>query len=114
MREELEPNCPAQAVKLLESIEPSSTPVVVCTHGEVIDYIQRHLRGANPPGFGPDQPGDKGSRWILQLDNGAVAFAQYLPPTSSLAASKRPMANRPSAAGLVLRRLAARQRGDGG
>lgn len=79
--EDLGPNCPTKAVQLLESLKPNSRPVIVCTHGEVIEHIQRHLPGAKAAGFGADQPRDKGSAWVLQLQSGVIDSAHYVPPT---------------------------------
>lgn len=55
-------------------------PVVVCTHGETIEALQRRLvRAASLP-FEPGSPHEKGSTWVLRVDHGRFTGAEYLPP----------------------------------
>lgn len=78
--EDLGPDCPAKAVGVIEGLTARKGSIVVCTHGEVIEYLQQHLLGATGAGFGADQPRDKGSIWVLGLENRAIASARYVPP----------------------------------
>jgi broad specificity phosphatase PhoE len=81
--EGLGPGCPPDSISVMEALKPSGDPVVVCTHGEVIEYLQHHMGGAKRAGFGADRPREKGSIWVLQLANQTVIFAQYVPPTTA-------------------------------
>jgi len=53
---------------------------VVCTHGEVIHYLQTHLGSDGPPTFGEQSPREKASVWILDGTGGRFINATYLPP----------------------------------
>jgi 8-oxo-dGTP diphosphatase len=81
--DELGPTCSSDAIDVLTSLTPRADPVVLCTHGEVIQYLQRHLRGATAAGFGDDQPRDKGSIWILQVVDREVTSAHYVSPIAA-------------------------------
>ena len=54
--------------------------VVLCTHGEVIHYMQAQLGQHGPPGFGPASLREKGSVWVLERTDGRFTGARYLPP----------------------------------
>jgi broad specificity phosphatase PhoE len=79
----LGPDCPADSIAVIESLKPSAKPVVVCTHGEVIEYLQHHLGRAKTAGFGADRPREKGSIWVLQLENQMVIGARYVAPITA-------------------------------
>ena len=54
--------------------------VVLCTHGEVIHYMQAQLGQHGPPGFGPASLREKGSVWVLERCDGRFMEAAYLHP----------------------------------
>ncbi len=55
---------------------------VLCTHGEVIARIFKHLR-AEGLELGPQPRWAKGSTWVLGRDGGRVAEASYLEPLAA-------------------------------
>lgn len=55
-------------------------PVVVCTHGETIETLQRRFGRSTKLPFEPGSPHEKGSTWILRAKNGRFTGAEYLPP----------------------------------
>lgn len=57
-------------------------PVVVCTHGETIEALQRLVVAPTALPFGPGSPHEKGSTWVLQVQDGRVTGAEYLPPAA--------------------------------
>ena len=79
----LGPGRPADSIGVMESLKSSGDPVVVYTHGEVIEYLQHLMEGAKRAGFGADRPREKGSIWVLQLENQMIIFARYVPPITS-------------------------------
>ena len=54
--------------------------VVLCTHGEVIHYMQAQLGQHGPPGFGPASLREKGSVWVLDRADGRFTGAAYVSP----------------------------------
>lgn len=76
--EALVPRLDGQAIPLLHDLGATKGPVVLCTHGEVIEAVQRAV---DFPGSGPDAGRkEKGSIWVLRYAEGAVTRACYLPP----------------------------------
>lgn len=85
----LQPEAGDEAVALLQKIAGEEEgPVVVCTHGETIETLQRRLVGRRRIGFGPDKVRDKGSVWILHAQGGRFTSADYVPPRSLQASSR--------------------------
>ncbi len=69
----------SQALRLVEKLFDQDS--VLCTHGDVmrdlLDHFARHgvkLR---------DHRMEKGSIWVLDIDDGAVTGARYLPPPTT-------------------------------
>jgi 8-oxo-(d)GTP phosphatase len=62
-------------------------PVVVCTHGETIEVLQKRFGRSTKLPFEPGSPHEKGSTWVLRVKNGRFTGAEYLPPGRSGAAS---------------------------
>jgi 8-oxo-dGTP diphosphatase len=62
----------------LAIIEGATQPVVLCSHGDVIGDLMQHLasRGVALD----DDRIEKGSTWVLQVEQGDVVKARYLPP----------------------------------
>jgi len=54
-------------------------PVVLCTHGDVIEEILAKL-AASGVDVGPEPRAAKGSVWVLDGGDGTVRGARYLPP----------------------------------
>jgi broad specificity phosphatase PhoE len=54
-------------------------PVVLCTHGDVIEEILAKLT-AEGVALPADPPSAKGSVWVFEGIRGAVTGARYLPP----------------------------------
>jgi len=54
-------------------------PAALCTHGDVMRLVVEGLVAAGVPIEGPLEL-KKGATWILEVDDGAVARARYLPP----------------------------------
>ncbi len=57
--------------------------VVICTHGETIEALQRRLPRSAKLGFGPGGAHEKGSVWVLRARGGRFVSARYLPPGGS-------------------------------
>lgn len=65
--------------------EGDEGPVVLCTHGEVIDValaavMPRPVLEAARRAGAPAPPGDKGGTWVLSWRDGAVTSASFRPP----------------------------------
>jgi broad specificity phosphatase PhoE len=62
----------------LALVESATEPIVLCSHGDVIgDLIHRLVeRGVSLD----DDRIEKGSTWVLQVEEGDVVKARYLPP----------------------------------
>ena len=54
-------------------------PAALCTHGDVMQLAVEALVAAGVPIDGPLEF-KKGATWILEIDDGAVTEARYLPP----------------------------------
>ena len=52
--------------------------VVACAHGDLIPAAIDHLRSQGVPA--DDGDSKKGSTWLLEREQGAIARARYLPP----------------------------------
>ena len=62
----------------LAIIERSTAPTVLCSHGDVIGDLMHHLDQRGVPL--DDDRIEKGSTWVLQVEEGEVVKARYLPP----------------------------------
>ena len=62
-----------------EEILGLAGPAVVCSHGEVIPPVVRHVVDAGIPSEGP-LSWKKGSTWVLERDAGFPSMARYEPP----------------------------------
>jgi hypothetical protein len=57
--------------------------VVVCTHGETIEALQRRLARPGRLAFRPEGAHEKGSTWLLHASAGRITSATYLPPAAA-------------------------------
>lgn len=78
--EALGPQADRDAARLLRSLTYAPHPVVVCTHGETIEALQRRLSRPGRLAFAPGGAHEKGSVWLLQARRGRFVEATYLPP----------------------------------
>jgi 8-oxo-dGTP diphosphatase len=59
--------------------DPTLRTAVLCTHGELIGQLMRHLAGGGLTVRGPLR-WDKGSTWVLDTTDDVVTGARYLAP----------------------------------
>jgi 8-oxo-dGTP diphosphatase len=78
--EALRPRADRDAASLVRSLGSGTRAVVVCTHGETIEALQRRLARPGQLAFGPGSEHEKGSVWVLSGSGGRFAEAIYLPP----------------------------------
>ncbi len=78
--EALGPQADREAARLLRSLASAPHAVVVCTHGETIEALQRRLARPGKLAFGPGGAHEKGSVWLLHGSGGRFTSATYLPP----------------------------------
>jgi broad specificity phosphatase PhoE len=58
--------------------EETRSPVVACTHGDILDDLLGHLAGL---GISlPALHAPKGSTWTLEISDGRVSSVRYAPP----------------------------------
>lgn len=81
--EALGPQADRDAAQLLRSLASAPHAVVVCTHGETIEALQRRLARPGKSAFGPGGAHEKGSVWLLRARGGRFTSATYLPPSES-------------------------------
>ncbi len=62
----------------LTLIECATEPLVLCSHGDVIGDLMHHLDQRGVPL--DDDRMEKGSTWVLKVEDRAVVKAHYLPP----------------------------------
>lgn len=55
------------------------THAVLCTHGDVLGNVLDHLDRRGVP-LGKTRKLEKGSTWVLEVDNGEIASGRYVPP----------------------------------
>jgi phosphohistidine phosphatase SixA len=67
---------PADLVALL--LDPAAAEAVLCSHGELIGMAVTRLVGGRFEGDSLSWP--KGSTWMLEVTEGRVEDARYLPP----------------------------------
>ena len=64
----------------LELIERATEPIALCSHGDVIGDLMHDLAARGVPL--DDDRIEKGSTWVLQVEEGEIVKARYLPPPS--------------------------------
>ena len=62
----------------IELVQRAKAPIALCSHGDVIGDLMRHLAARGVPL--DDDRFEKGSTWVLQVEDGEVVKARYLPP----------------------------------
>lgn len=62
----------------LQLIQQATEPVMLCSHGDVIGDLMHHLADRGVPL--DDDRIEKGSIWALQVEDGEIVKARYLPP----------------------------------
>jgi 8-oxo-dGTP diphosphatase len=62
----------------LELVEQAERPIALCSHGDVIGDLMNHLSRRGVPL--DDDRIEKGSTWLLRVEDGEVVKARYLPP----------------------------------
>ncbi len=88
--DELGPQADRDAARLLRSLASATQSVVVCTHGETIEALQRRLDQRGKLAFRPGGAHEKGSVWLLEGCGRRFVSATYLPPrTGQLASGTR-------------------------
>jgi phosphohistidine phosphatase SixA len=80
--DKLLPDSDKQAISLIRRLAKTtkSNVIVVCTHGEVIEKIQKALGAKEAISFGDDMARDKASIWVLRTTDGRITSAEYVPP----------------------------------
>lgn len=78
----LGPTADERAVAFVRGLAVEDGPMVVCTHGEIIEALKRHLDCDPASGFVPGGAHEKGSVWVLEMGAVGVMSAEYLPPLS--------------------------------
>lgn len=91
--ESLGPDAGREAGSFLRALSKAAADatVVVCTHGETIEVLQRDLGSSRATPFAPGSPHEKGSVWILETVDTGLASALYLP---ARAVGRRPPRDR--------------------
>ncbi len=64
----------------LALVEAAREPVALCSHGDVIGDLMHHLAALGVPL--DDDRIEKGSTWVLQVEEGEIVKARYLPAPS--------------------------------
>jgi len=62
----------------LEAVRSAASPIVLCSHGDVIGDLMHHLAARGVPL--DDDRIEKGSTWVLQVEEGEIVKARYLEP----------------------------------
>jgi broad specificity phosphatase PhoE len=79
----LGPQADREAARLVRSLTSGTGTVVVCTHGETIEALQRRLARPGRLAFRPEGAHEKGSTWLLHASAGRITSATYLPPAAA-------------------------------
>lgn len=69
----------ADALRLIEKVGHENA--VLCTHGDVVGDLLHHLDRKGVP-LGDVVKLEKGSAWVLEVEDGEIVAARYLPPPS--------------------------------
>jgi broad specificity phosphatase PhoE len=64
----------------LDLIQRATGPIVLCSHGDVIGDLMHDLAARGVPL--DDDRIEKGSTWVLQVEDGDIVKARYLPPSA--------------------------------
>jgi 8-oxo-dGTP diphosphatase len=64
--------------RALRIVERAPAPIALCSHGDVIGDLMHHLATRGVPL--DDNRIEKGSTWVLQVEEGDVVKARYLAP----------------------------------
>jgi broad specificity phosphatase PhoE len=67
----------SETLRLIEKV--ADTPTVLCTHGDVVTDLLSHLEELRVPLEGGFELA-KGSTWVLDGQDGAIARGRYVPP----------------------------------
>jgi phosphohistidine phosphatase SixA len=80
--DKLLPDADKQAISLIRRLTKTkkNNVICVCTHGEVIEKIQKALGAKEAVSFGEEMARDKASFWILHSPHGRITSAEYVPP----------------------------------
>jgi 8-oxo-dGTP diphosphatase len=62
----------------LDLIQRATEPIALCSHGDIIGDLMNHLAARGVPL--DDERIEKGSIWVLQVEDGDIVKARYLPP----------------------------------
>jgi 8-oxo-dGTP diphosphatase len=62
----------------LAVVEQATAPLALCSHGDVIGDLMHHLAVRGVPL--DDDRIEKGSTWVLRVEEGEIVKARYLPP----------------------------------
>jgi 8-oxo-dGTP diphosphatase len=62
----------------LALVERAKAPIALCSHGDVIGDLVHHLAERGVPL--DDDRYEKGSTWVLRVEDGKVVEGHYLPP----------------------------------
>ncbi len=65
-----------EALRLLEKVADEA--VALCTHGDVVEELLEHLRSTGV--VNGESRLEKGSTWVLALQDGEVVSAEYVEP----------------------------------
>lgn len=76
----LGPQADGEAARLVRTLTSAAHAVVVCTHGETIEALQRRLDQRGKLAFRPGGAHEKGSVWLLEGRGRRFSSAAYLPP----------------------------------
>lgn len=77
----LVPDAGRRAVAFVATMaRDANGPLVLCTHGETIETLQKRFGRSKKLGFAPGSPHEKGSIWVLRAKSGRFVGAEYLPP----------------------------------
>lgn len=68
-----------EALLLIQKVAHENT--VLCTHGDVVGDLLHHLDRKGVP-LGDVVKLEKGSTWVLDVQDGEIVAARYLPPPS--------------------------------
>lgn len=69
----------SKAVRLVRDLLGTAT-VALCTHGDIIPEVLRHVSAEDGVDLGSDPRWAKGSTWVLDADGGRCSRAVYLDP----------------------------------
>jgi len=73
---------PASVDLIKQLVAESSSPVVLCTHREVIKHLLPRLAKDARIKRGHRLPGAKGGAWVLHFHSGALHKMEYRPPAA--------------------------------